>query len=72
MPKNKDLYLYRVLEVQKVVLKYQPRGYTMKRIYEDYIRNQYFIGRTTFYNYLNVNTFLERTKTKKTITTMIA
>lgn len=47
-------YLLRVKEVNEIYMKHYKRGIFVEHIYRDYIRNQFYISRSTFYSYLSV------------------
>jgi len=51
---NRKNYLLRVEQVNKVFLQHSKRGLFTDHIYRDYIRDQFFISRSTFYNYLGI------------------
>ncbi len=53
MAYNRANLLQRIIEVQNIVLEYKKKGLTQKRIFEDYIRNQYFISYSTFNAWLS-------------------
>ncbi len=44
--------LQRIIEVQDITLKLKGKGLTQKRIYEDYIKDEYKIGYSTFNTWL--------------------
>lgn len=48
-------YLERVIDIQNIVLHHKQRGCTQIWIYENYVKNQYRIGKSTFDNYLSIN-----------------
>ena len=66
MAYNKENYLNRVLEIQKIVLKEKEKGVKMKDTYNNFIYPKYLISYSTFNNYMTINTVMER---KKAITT---
>jgi len=51
---SKENYLRKVIEVQEIVLKYKAKFVPQKRIYDEYIKNQYFISYSTFNQYLTI------------------
>lgn len=51
---SRQLYLLRVEQVNKIYLEQSRRGIYTNQIYRDYIRDQFFISRSTFYSYLSV------------------
>lgn len=54
MAYNKKNYYKRVIEIQELTKEYQEIGLTNTKIYEQYIKAQYFICKRTFDEYLGV------------------
>ena len=54
MPYNKINYLQKVAAVNEIFIKYAAKGLSNEYIYNNYIKNVFFISRTTFYNYLSI------------------
>lgn len=54
MSYSKKYLLKRVKLVNEIYLKYNKEGVTNVFIYENYIRDQFGISFSTFYNYLNI------------------
>lgn len=55
MASNRCFFLKRVILVQQITLQYKDRGATQKWIYENVIRDQFFISKSTYDNYLAIN-----------------
>lgn len=64
---SKVNYWERVRQIQAITLEYQRKGYFNEWIYKELIQPKYLISRSTFYNYLSVNIFLEKRKADATI-----
>jgi hypothetical protein len=54
MAYNKKNYYKRVIEIQELTKHYQAVGLNNTRIYNDYIKDKYFICKRTFDEYLGV------------------
>jgi hypothetical protein len=52
---NRENFLQRVLEIQKIALYQSNRGLFMKQIYYDYIQDKYKISKRTFDTYMGIN-----------------
>lgn len=52
---NKVNLLKRILEIQEIVLKYKKKGIFQKWVYENIIKDYYFISYSTFNRYLTIN-----------------
>lgn len=55
MPYNRINYLKRAIEVQNIVLEYKKKEVTQRWIYENVIRDRYYISESTFNHYLSIN-----------------
>lgn len=44
-----------ILEIQQVVLEHKKKGHYQKWVYENLVRDRYFISYSTFNRYLSVN-----------------
>jgi len=62
---SKENYWEKGRQIQKITVEYKKRGYFNEWIYKELIRPKYLISRSTFYNYLAVNPYLERIKREK-------
>ena len=65
---NRKNLLVKVVEIQNIVLEYQKKGgIPQKWVYENIIREKYFISYSTFNNYLSIpaKKELEKLKQKK-------
>jgi len=47
-------FLMRVKRVNEIYIKQREKGYSNEFIFKEYIRDQFYISRSTFYNYLAV------------------
>lgn len=54
MAYNRKNYLQRVLRVQEVYLKFKDKGLDNEEIFKRYISPNFFISRSTFYEYLAI------------------
>lgn len=54
MAYTKRYFLERVKAVNEIYLEYHNKGVTNEYIYENYIKTQFYISKTTFYNYLTI------------------
>ena len=54
MAYNKKNYYRRIIEIQELTKEYQELGLTNTKIYEKYIKDQYFICKRTYDEYLGV------------------
>ena len=54
MAYNRENSLRKIIEIQNIVLEHQKRFIPQKRIYEEYIKNQYYISYSTFNLYLSI------------------
>ena len=54
MAYNKKNYYKRVIEIQELTKEYQAIGLNNTRIYNDHVKNRYFICKRTFDEYLGV------------------
>ncbi|MDR0509627.1 MAG: hypothetical protein LBH06_00865 [Rikenellaceae bacterium] len=53
---NPEFMLRRADEIQQIVKTYCARGVTLKWIYENLVRDRYFISESTFKKYLGIPT----------------
>lgn len=65
MPYKKRNQLEKILEIQRITLKYTQQGITQRYIYENYIYPTFRISRSTFYSYLSVPASRELKRLKK-------
>jgi len=54
-------FLRKVIEIQNIVLEEKANGRSQLWIYENIIRDRYFIAKATFDRYLSINAKLELT-----------
>jgi hypothetical protein len=52
---NNINFLMRVIEVQNIVLEYKDKDVSQKWIYENLIKERFYISKSTFNRYLAVN-----------------
>lgn len=52
MAYNKKNIYERIIKIQNITLEHKEKGATQKWIYENVIRPQFFISRSTYYKYL--------------------
>lgn len=65
MAYNRRLLLEKVCEIQRITLEHTKRGVTQKYVYENYVKDQFFISRSTYYNYLEMPAKRELTLLKQ-------
>ena len=51
---NRRNFLLKVKKVNEIYLEHSKRGVFVEYIFRNYIKNQFFISRTTFYEYLSI------------------
>lgn len=54
MPYNKQFYFEKIVEIQRITLKYKEQGISQRYIYEHYIYPVFRISRSAFYSYLSI------------------
>lgn len=55
MSSNKTNLLRKILEIQRIVLDHKKKGTYQKWVYDNLIRDRYFISYATFNRYLTIN-----------------
>ena len=62
MAYNKENYLKKVAEVQAIYTEKKKSGATDVFIFNNYIKDEYYISKKTFWNWLGVNVKMEQSK----------